>query len=58
MLLNNYCRRGMCCCGSFRFIVCRLYLEKRKNMCKYFSGCGYTVRKILKTFGGLNWQNT
>jgi len=24
-------------------------------MCKYFSGCGYTVRKILKSFGGLNW---
>jgi len=32
--------------------------KNEKNMCKYFSGCGYTVRKILKSFGGLNWRNT
>jgi len=32
----------------FDLFVCGLYLEKRKNMCKYFSGCGYTVRKSWK----------
>jgi len=31
--------------------VCGLYLEKRKSMCKYFNGCGYTVRKSWKVLG-------
>jgi len=35
----------------FDLFVFGLYLEKRKNMCKYFSGCGYTVRKSWKVLG-------
>jgi len=35
----------------FHLFVCGLYWEKRKNMCKYFSGCGYTMRKSWKVLG-------
>jgi len=50
-LLINYCRRVCVVVNVFDIFVYALYLEKRKNMCKYFSGCGYTV-------GSLNWQKT
>jgi len=38
-LLNNYCRRGICCGGRFRFICMWTVFGKTKKYVKHFSGC-------------------
>jgi len=40
----------MCCGGRLRFLMWTV-LGKTKNMCKYLSGCGHTVRQSWNVLG-------